>query len=151
MDCLISAHCVEAELFGGLEYSDELLNCAVQIEVEDRRGLYGFVNSDFKDRGLELSRIKSLPLIKDIQDLMDSNESGFMASHDTTIVLLLQGLGGLWDGIWPKYAETLVFEKFIGDESELIRLTRDGVVIAEFTRLPIRSEMISDTPEILIS
>ena len=133
MDCLLSAHCANITLPRGLVYSESLLECVVNVEVRDRKAFFGQSDTDFKSRGLEMSLLRIQPLIDEINKRLDAGQSGLMASHDTTIVLLLQGLGGLWDGNWPKYAETLVLERHVSltdKQKTVTRVVRDGVAIS---------------------
>ena len=134
MDCLLSAHCANVSLPRGLTYSHRLLDCVFEVELKDRKAFFGQSDTDFKSKGLERSFLRIAPLIKEINERLDAGQSGFMASHDTTLVLLLQGLGDLWDGVWPKYAETLVIERHVSvtDEKHYVnRIIRDGAHVAD--------------------
>ena len=83
-------------------------------------------------------KIQIDPVLNEIQNRLISGQSGFMATHDTTLVMLLQGLGSLWDGVWPKYAEAVAIERHVatdGSEEEIIRVVRNGVPIASLNSL----------------
>ena len=131
MDCLASSYCADVPLPRGLKYPKELLECVFKTELDDRKVYFGKTDSTFKQKALKLASMRIQPVIDEIDSKLRSGKSGFLAAHDASIVLILQGLGGLWDGVWPKYAELVTFERHVnarGDKA-LLRIVRNGIPI----------------------
>jgi hypothetical protein len=134
-DCLMSSRCAGVVLPGGLEIPDDLFACTVELESEIRKLKHGVTPSSYQQKALEACSLNVMPVLSEIRTKLESGQSGFIASHDSTIACLLQTVGKLWDGIWPKYAETLVFENFSRDGKNFVRIVRNGKAVSELIPL----------------
>ena len=128
MDCLLSAHCAGVSI-PGFELAEDLFQCTVNLQMKFRQIKFGWEISDWKNNGLEICRLSVRPVLKEIHMKLAGGKSGLIASHDSTIACLLQAVGDFWDGVWPKYAETLVFEKYEKEGEDFFRIVRDGQIL----------------------
>ena len=128
LDCLLSARCAKASL--PVEVSDELFECVYDTVMKDRAAFYGKVvdgSSEFVDRSREFCRLSVSPVFEELRSKWAENsKSGLVATHDTTLICMLQALGGLWSGRWPKYAESISFENHLIDGESFFKVIVDG-------------------------
>ena len=151
MDCLLSARCAEVPIPAN---TSGLFECTVDQIMAEVRAKWGFTDSDYQPKALKAAGIYAAPLLAEILYRLNYYKAGLIASHDSTLVALLQGLAGaaggkgLWDGTWPKYAEVVAIEKrLLSSGDTVIRIVRDGkeiltVPIEDFEALAKNDECV---------
>ncbi len=123
-DCLVSAKCADEEF----EIDADVFKCVMDISFRLRREkLGGIPSSPYYRNGTLLCKIGSHMVFSEILSSVRKGEvGGLYAIHDETFVCLLSSLG-LWDLVWPKYAEFISFEFF---SDGMVRIVRNGIPIA---------------------
>lgn len=123
-DCLVSAYCGKAPLPNGLTFDPEVFECVMNLSFQLRREKLGGVpESMYFNNGTQLCGIGAEKVFDQfITSVNKGDVGGLYAIHDETFVCLLTYLG-LWDLVWPKYAEFLSFE-FYSDNK--VRIVRNG-------------------------
>ena len=123
-DCLLSAYCAGVPLPDGLLIQPEIFRCVMDISFRLRREKLGAVpESTYYNNGTRMCEIGSLKVFNELLRSVESNNvGGLYAIHDETFVCLLTHLG-IWDEVWPKYAEYLAFEFYFDNT---VRVVRNG-------------------------
>ena len=127
-DCLLSSYCANVPLPGNPAVPPALFQCVMDISFALRGIKLG--GDPLNTYYLNGQRICQLNTFRVFQSFAESVKKGDVAGlyslHDETFVCLLTSLG-IWDGVWPKYAEAMAFE-YYSDGS--VRIVRDGKAIA---------------------
>lgn len=123
-DCLLSAFCGDARLPDGLSIEPEIFRCVMDISFKLRREKLGAVpESAYYKNGTRMCEIGSLKVFNELlRSVENDHVAGLYAIHDETFVCLLTYLG-IWDEVWPKYAEFIAFEF---DSDNTMRVVRNG-------------------------
>jgi hypothetical protein len=129
-DCLFAPKCAQVPLPGNIIPSSDLFSCVFDLYNTVRQVKYSYQDADdWRQNGKEYCRLATGPFMRELfHEAEEEGKSGLWATHDDTLACMLSMLG-LWDGIWPKYASFVVFERY---QDGSVRVLRDGAQIGIF-------------------
>ncbi|KAF4660390.1 hypothetical protein FOL47_007184 [Perkinsus chesapeaki] len=138
-DCFLTQYCTNSSYPPGVSVTPKLFNCVTNMRAERRFVEYGFTGfaadpdpSWTVDQALEKCRLRIAPVVRGLLGRAQSTKKLYLiGTHDTTVACLLQSLGGLWDGHWPHYGETVALEAYesTADGQRYFRLLRNHNII----------------------
>ncbi|KAF4653798.1 Lysophosphatidic acid phosphatase type 6 [Perkinsus olseni] len=138
-DCFLSQYCSTSTYPPGVTVTPSLFDCVTNLRAERRFVEYGFKGFSVADDdpswtpqdAVEKCSLRVAPVVRGLLSRARSNEKLYViGTHDTTVACLLQALGGLWDGHWPHYGETVSVETYESEEGRrFFRILRNHKIV----------------------
>ncbi|KAF4682789.1 Lysophosphatidic acid phosphatase type 6 [Perkinsus olseni] len=138
-DCFLSQYCSTSTYPPGVTVTPSLFNCVTNLRAERRFVEYGFKGFSVADDdpswtpqdAVEKCSLRVAPVVRGLLSRARSKGKLYLiGTHDTTVACLLQALGGLWDGHWPHYGETVSVETYQSEQGRrFFRILRNHKIV----------------------